>query len=121
MFLPKLKLKDSEPCPCGSNMRFQECCKGKEPQIIKPSKKPVEVQIMEKMRASMKKFCMHPDQEKCKGPIKGAHALQNNKIISLWGSVRKMRIYNAKITPKINNPILTTIRGGLVFILSDIG
>ncbi|MCT6515373.1 hypothetical protein N0B30_22350 (plasmid) [Bacillus subtilis] len=37
------------------------------------------------------------------------------------GSVRKMRIYNAKITPKINNPILTTIRGGLVFILSDIG
>lgn len=100
LFLPKFKLKDSEPCPCGSNMRFQECCKGKEPQIMKPSKKPVEVQIMEKMRASMKKFCMHPDQEKCKGPIKGAHALQNNKIISLLaGSERHVYMLNTKKQP----------------------
>lgn len=52
---------------------------------------------MEKMRASMKKFCMHPEQEKCKGPIKGAHALQNNKIISLLaGSERHVYMLNTK-------------------------
>lgn len=100
MFLSKFKLKDSEPCPCGSNKSFQECCKGKEPRIIKPSKKPAEVQIMEKMRASMKKCCMHPDKEKCKGPIKGAHALQNNKIISLLaGSERHVYMLNTKKQP----------------------
>ncbi len=100
MFLSKFKLKDSEPCPCGSNKSFQECCKGKEPRIIKPSKKPAEVQIMEKMRASMKKCCVHPDQEKCKGPIKGAHALQNNKIISLLaGSERHVYMLNTKKQP----------------------
>jgi hypothetical protein len=55
---------------------------------------------MEKMRASMKKFCMHPDQEKCKGPIKGAHALQNNKIISLLaGSERHVYMLNTKKQP----------------------
>lgn len=100
MFSSKFKLKDSEHCPCGSNKSFQECCKGKEPRIIKPSKKPAEVQIMEKMRAFMKKCCMHPDQEKCKGPIKGAHALQNNKIISLLaGLERHVYMLNTKKQP----------------------
>ncbi|MDO0825860.1 SEC-C domain-containing protein [Desulfosporosinus nitroreducens] len=99
MFLSRLKLKDSEPCPCGSNKSFQECCKVKEPQI-KLSKKPVEVQIMEKMRASMKKCCMHPDQEKCKGHIKEAHALQNKKIISLLaGSEHHVYMLNSKKQP----------------------
>lgn len=64
MFLSKFKLKDSEQCPCGSNKSFQECCKRREPRIRKPSKKPAEVQIMEKMKSSMKKSCMHPEASK---------------------------------------------------------
>lgn len=75
-------IKDIELCPCGSGLVYKECCKGKPPKISK-SKKPPEVQIMERMRSSMKKCCMHPDQAHCKGRIKAAHALQNNKIISL--------------------------------------
>lgn len=48
----------------------------------------------------MKKCCMHPDKEKCKGPIKGAHALQNNKIISLLaGSERHVYMLNTKKQP----------------------
>jgi len=100
LFLSKYKLKGSEQCPCGSNKSFQECCKGKESLIIKPSKKPAEVLIMEKMRSSMKKSCMHPDKEKCKGRIKEAHALQNNKIISLLaGSERHVYMLNTKKQP----------------------
>lgn len=115
MFLSKFKLKDSEPCPCGSNKSFQECCKGKELRIIKPSKKPAEVQIMEKMRSSMKKCCMHPDKEKCKGPIKGAHALQNNKIISLLaGSERHVYMLNTKKQPLLipldNGEVVTIVK-----------
>lgn len=40
--------------------------------IIRPSKKPDEILIMEKMRSSMKKSCMHLHKEKCKGRIKEA-------------------------------------------------
>ena len=74
---------DNEACPCGSEKKFKECCKGKVDQQYAQSKKPVEVQVMEQMRKSMIKCCMHPDQDNCNGNIKNAHALQNNKIISL--------------------------------------
>ena len=47
------------------------------------SKKPTDVQIMERMRSAMKKYCLHPDKANCNGRIKSAHALQNNKIISV--------------------------------------
>lgn len=40
---------------------------------------------------------MHPDRKHCKGIIKGAHALQNNKIISLLsGSERHVYMIDAK-------------------------
>lgn len=77
-----LKIKENEKCPCGSGKYFRECCKEKTP-VIKESKKPPEVQMMERIRTSMKKCCLHPEKEKCNGRIKAAHALQNNKIISI--------------------------------------
>lgn len=86
MSLSQFRIVDTEPCPCGSGKVYKDCCKGKQGQI-KTSKKPLEVQIMEKMRRSMKKCCLHPDQVNCKGKIKEAHALQNNKIISLLAGV----------------------------------
>lgn len=94
------KIKDNENCPCGSGIKFASCCKGKALKTIVTSKKPVDVQIMEKMRAAMKKCCMHPDQVHCKGNIKAAHALQNNKIISiLAGSERHVYMLNPKKKP----------------------
>ena len=43
---------------------------------------------MERMRKSLRKrrLCLHPDQTRCQGDIKEAHALQNHKIISLPAS-----------------------------------
>lgn len=76
------KIHDNESCPCGSGVSFGKCCKHKKTKQNN-SKVPPEVQIMKRMRTSMKKCCLHPDKEKCKGRIKEAHALQNNKIISL--------------------------------------
>lgn len=37
----------------------------------------------------MVKCCMHPDQSNCNGKIKNAHALQNNKIISLLAGTER--------------------------------
>ena len=76
----------------------------KENQISKliQSKKPPEVQIMEQMRKAMVKCCMHPDQSNCNGKIKNAHALQNNKIISLLaGTERHVYTMDKKRQPLI--------------------
>ncbi len=55
---------------------------------------------MEKMRASMEKCCLHPDKANCNGKIKSAHALQNNKIISLLAGVdRHVYMLDAKKQP----------------------
>ncbi len=95
-----IKILDGEACPCGSNMKYRDCCKNKVVVIPETSKKPPEVQVMEKMRSSMKRCCMHPNQAQCKGKIKEAHALQNNKIISiLAGSERHVFIMNTKKKP----------------------
>lgn len=99
MCLSQFRIMDNESCPCGSEKAYKDCCKGKQAQI-KASKKPLEVQIMEKMRRSMKKCCLHPDRANCKGKIKAAHALQNNKIISLLAGIeRHVYMIDAKEQP----------------------
>ncbi len=95
------KIHNNEQCPCGSGIPFRECCKYRGPKENK-SKEPPEVQVMKRMRASMKKCCLHPDKEKCKGRIKEAHALQNNRIISLLaGTERHVYMLNAKKQPML--------------------
>lgn len=90
------RIDDNERCPCGSELYYKDCCKNRSPQI-NSSRKPPEVQIMEKMKSSMKKCCLHPDQANCRGRIKEAHALQNNKIISLLaGTERHVYMLNSK-------------------------
>ena len=94
------RIKDNEPCPCGSDKLFRDCCKEKTVSSPSPPRKPPEVQIMEKMRSSMTRCCLHPDQANCKGRIKEAHALQNNKIISLLaGHDRHVYMLDAKKQP----------------------
>jgi len=95
-----LKIWNQEDCPCGSGKKYGSCCKNKRIAPSQLSQKPPEVQVMEMMRKSMKKCCMHPDQVHCKGKIKGAHALQNNKIISLLaGNERHVYMLDSKRKP----------------------
>ncbi len=88
--LPKdqLFIHDDELCPCGSGKMFSNCCKNKPDSDPTKSPKPTEVLLMERMRKSLRKrrLCLHPDQTRCQGDIKEAHALQNHKIISLLAS-----------------------------------
>jgi len=100
--LKHLRIGNRERCPCGSEKNYKDCCKDKGNVSTKILKKPPEVQLMEMMRKSMKKCCMYPEQSKCKGKIKNAHALQNNKIISLLGgSERHVYLLNPKKQPLI--------------------
>ncbi|MCL2216550.1 MAG: hypothetical protein FWB91_05960, partial [Defluviitaleaceae bacterium] len=92
-----------------STMRYVNCCKNKEISM-EETKKPLKVQIMENMRKSLEKCCLHPDTAKCKGKIKKAHALQNNKIISLLaGSDRPIYMLDTK-----RQPLIIPIENGVV-------
>lgn len=105
--LAYFKIFNNEDCPCGSGKKFKECCKGKPDQRPAPSKKPPEVQIMEQMRKAMVKCCMHPDKSNCNGKIKNAHALQNNKIISLLAGAER-HVYTMD---KKRQPLIIPIEG----------
>ena len=76
------KIYNNEPCPCGSHKNYGECCKNRKDKVIKPSKKPLNVQAMERLKKSQFKCCLHPDKAACAKHIKKAHALQNKKILS---------------------------------------
>ena len=94
-------LKNTEPCPCGSGLSFRDCCKFRKPETPN-SRKPPEVQAMEMLRKGLKSCCMHPDSASCKGHIKKAHAMQNNKIISLLaGESRHVYLLGTKETPTL--------------------
>jgi len=100
--LSKIKIRKWEDCPCGSGMVFKDCCKNKDNSSVPTTKKPPEVMVMEMMRKAMKKWCLHPEQSNCKGIIKDAHALQNNKILSLLGgSERHVYLLDPKKMPII--------------------
>lgn len=102
--LKYFKISKRESCPCGSGLKFMNCCYIKKINLKIQNKKPPEVLIRETMKKSMTKICLYPDQENCRGPIKKAHALQNNKIISLLaGDERHVYLLDAKRNPTIIN------------------
>lgn len=110
------RIGNKEDCPCGSRKAYKDCCKNRKTIPTQISKKPPEVQVMEMMRRSMKKCCMHPEQSNCKGKIKNAHALQNNKIISLLaGSERHVYLLDPK-----KQPLLVPLDNGKTEIIVEL-
>ena len=95
------KIYDGEKCPCGSGMVYSECCKIRKDKTIIKSKKPLNVQVMEQLKRSHIKCCLHPDKSKCVKHIKEAHALQNNKIISQLAEQGHVYILNMQKAPQI--------------------
>lgn len=111
----KYRLCKSELCPCGSGLKYQECCLGKN-DSPRESKKPPSVQAGELLRKSLPKCCMYPDKSSCRGKIKQAHALQNNKVISLLAGSRKhVYILNTK-----GNPLVVPLPGKSVATIVEV-
>lgn len=99
--LKYFKIYDKELCPCGSGKTYGKCCKIRNDKPINPSKKPLNIQIMEQLRKSQFKCCLHPEKSRCVKHIKEAHALQNNKIISQLSESGHVYILNTQKPPQI--------------------
>lgn len=95
------KISDKENCPCGSEKPYVKCCKDRKDKSIKPSRKPLNIQIMEQFKKNQFKCCLHPVTSRCVKHIKEAHALQNNKILSQLSEDGHVYILNTQKPPEI--------------------
>lgn len=101
MLFKNFKIYNNELCPCGSGIIYAECCKNRVDKIITQSKKPPNIQAVEKLRKAKFRCCLHPETEKCAKHIKEAHALQNGKIISQLAEDGHVYILNTNKAPII--------------------
>ena len=85
-----IKINNAEPCLCGSGKIFKECCKNKvfssnngysEEVLNNPQR--INAILQERMDKTDFKVCMFSDKSNCKLPIKNAHTLQNNGVLSV--------------------------------------
>lgn len=95
------KIYPDEVCPCGSGKAYSACCEKRNDKPATSTRKPIEVQISEKMRKAMIKCCLYPDKTRCVKHIKEAHALQNNKIISKLAADGHVYMLNSKKPPLV--------------------
>ncbi len=85
-----LNIKNLELCLCGSGKTFKSCCKGKiysnksiyEEDVLKNPNR-INHMLQQRMKSTDFKVCLHPDKGSCKLPIKNAHTLQNNGVLSI--------------------------------------
>ncbi|MBN1067588.1 hypothetical protein DVW02_06230 [Clostridium botulinum] len=81
-------IEDDEHCPCGSGLKFVECCNlniTNSPQSsINQFKNDNHITsfIRKKYKESNISLCLHPKHEECVSEIIKAHSLQNNGILS---------------------------------------
>lgn len=86
----KIRINNAEPCFCGSGKKFKECCKNKifetkatysDEVLSNPNR--INAILQARLDETDFKTCFYPDTSKCKLPIKNAHTLQNNGVLSI--------------------------------------
>lgn len=99
---------DLESCPCGSNKEFVNCCK----KNISNSKsintefindKQITNWMWKKYNSANVLTCLHPNQLECKKPISGAHALQENGVLSKLAVDNHVNIISYHLQAKKQN------------------
>ena len=120
-----IKINNSEPCLCGSGKKFKDCCKAKmftsttrysEDILNNPQR--VNAILQKMMDKTDFKICVYPDKSCCKLPIKNAHTLQNNGVLSAVSELEHVmvtdplnKVRKGYITRKISKNKATTFYG----------
>lgn len=87
--IKKIKFEAYESCPCGSGQKFKFCCyqraknaKHAKNERIHYSDGRLYHLMNKSWEESNFKLCFGFDKEECEGVIKGAHSIQNNRILN---------------------------------------
>ena len=78
----KYKIGRNDPCPCGSGLKYKKCCLNRMETERNPIQEFIDALPQARKEANSIKYCLHPQQEYCDGPIVKAHAIQNNRILT---------------------------------------
>lgn len=83
------EITNSEPCPCGSELSYKNCCKKSAKKnylftddIIHNGKRISKI-MNDLYKKTDFKSCLYPIKSECENCIKSAHTLQDNGILSL--------------------------------------
>lgn len=105
-----------EPCPCGSEKKYKFCCYQKarekiQKKIGKSDYTDSRLNHMAQQRWEDADFevCFGFDKEKCKPLIKGAHSIQNNRILNRISKDGHLFRIGSKLTKKGPHPIFEKI------------
>lgn len=82
-FVKKFKILNKEICPCGSGKIYYDCCKRYKSENKVYNKNMIINDIQKIIKDSRPRMCMYHDNTDCSKNIINAHAIQNNKILSL--------------------------------------
>ena len=75
------KIGRNDSCPCGSGKKYKKCCLNKsEEQRLAEA---IAYSFSDTKREARIKTCLHPNHNECSDKIAKAHAIQNNRILSL--------------------------------------
>lgn len=103
-------IKNDEDCPCGSGLKFIDCCKFNgtpaERRSVKQFKNDRSITkfVRKKYDDSNILLCLHPEHGECKGNIIKAHSLQDNRILS------KLAVNNHVMVVSHKSEIIKTIK-----------
>ncbi|PGW77542.1 hypothetical protein COE01_21685 [Bacillus thuringiensis] len=82
----ELKIEAYEPCPCGSEKKFKFCCypkvKASKPKEYDYSDSRINHIMTKSWESTDFETCMAFEKETCHKLIKGAHSIQNNRILN---------------------------------------
>lgn len=84
MLLKYFKIFKTEECPCGSGLKYMNCCLHRHDIDVNIDHlNKIALDIAKKFDNCKYEVCLHPAQSECKPPIKAAHAIQNHGTLSL--------------------------------------
>ncbi|ENY8712391.1 SEC-C domain-containing protein [Clostridioides difficile] len=97
IFCKHFKFSKSEECPCGSGKTFGQCCYLKEARTFHNENEVLSI-IAKNSRKSRINLCLYPE---CKTKAIGAHAIQENGILSKLAIDKYVWKQNKKENPEL--------------------
>ncbi|MCM3711062.1 SEC-C domain-containing protein [Sporosarcina luteola] len=112
----ELQIDPYEPCPCGSDKKYKFCCYQKAREEMHKNREELShsddrLNHMAQQRWGEADFevCFGFDKEKCKPLIKGAHSIQNNRVLNRISKDGHLYHIGSKLTKSGPYPILKKI------------
>lgn len=95
-FLKSFYFSKKELCPCDSGQTYEQCCYIRVEKNVNDKEKLNDIRKTFTDKKKVISMCLYPSKERCKSKSIDAHALQNNRILSLLEEKKHLITLNIK-------------------------